>query len=196
MTVEGMPFELALKEAQRLGFAESDPTFDVEGIDAAHKLCVLIRLAFQCKAKMSDIVTGGISKIDPIDIEFAKEFGYKIKLLAVAKEDNEKVEARVEPAMIPIAHPMSNVDGVFNAAYVVGDKTGPTLYYGKGAGSDPTGSAVVSDIVDMAYRIKSGAPVPKIPRLLKERKILRTLLPEIYRKRHARGPIEGLRGAC
>lgn len=171
MTTEGMPFHVALKEAQRLGFAESDPTFDVEGIDAAHKLCVLIRLAFQCKARMSDIVTGGISKIDPIDIEFAKEFGYKIKLLAVAKEENGKVEARVEPAMIPVVHPMSTVDGVYNAAFIVGDKTGPTLYYGKGAGSDPTGSAVVSDIVDMAYRIGSGSWAPKIPLLLKERKM-------------------------
>jgi homoserine dehydrogenase len=171
MTLEGMPFEKALGEAQRLGFAESDPTFDVEGIDAAHKLCILIRLAFQCGAKMSDIVTGGISRIDPIDIEFAKEFGYKIKLLAVAKEESGKVEARVEPAMIPVTHPMSNVDGVFNAAYIIGDKTGPTLYYGKGAGSDPTGSAVVSDIVDMAYRIQSGSQAPKIPTLSKERKM-------------------------
>jgi homoserine dehydrogenase len=171
MTLEGMPFEKALREAQRLGFAESDPTFDVEGIDAAHKLCILIRLAFQCPAKMSDIVTGGISKIDPIDIEFAKEFGYRIKLLAVAKEENGKVEARVEPAMIPTAHPMSNVDGVYNAAYIVGDMTGPTLYYGKGAGSDPTGSAVVSDIVDMAYRIKSGSSAPKVLALSREKKM-------------------------
>lgn len=165
MTFEGMPFEQALKEAQRSGFAESDPTFDVEGIDAAHKLSILIRLAFRCPAKTGDIVTAGITKIDPIDIEFAKEFGYRIKLLAVAKEDRGKVEARVEPAMIPVAHPMSNVDGVYNGAYIVGDRTGPTLYYGKGAGSDPTGSAVVSDIVEMAYRLKSGSPAPKIPTL-------------------------------
>lgn len=171
MTLEGMPFEKALGDAQRLGFAEADPTFDVEGVDAAHKLCILIRLAFQCPVKMSDIVTGGITRIDPIDIEFAKEFGYRIKLLAVAKEENGKVEARVEPAMIPVAHPMSNVDGVYNAAYIVGDKTGPTLYYGKGAGSDPTGSAVVSDIVDMAYRMRSDSPVPKIPLVLKEKKM-------------------------
>jgi len=171
MTLEGMPFEKALGEAQRLGFAEADPTFDVEGIDAAHKLCILIRLAFQCPAKMSDIVTGGITRIDPIDIEFAREFGYRIKLLAVAKEENGKVEARVEPAMIPVAHLMGNVDGVYNAAYIVGDKTGPTLYYGKGAGSDPTGSAVVSDIVDMAYRMRTGSPAPKIPLVSKEKKM-------------------------
>lgn len=171
MTLEGMPFEKALGEAQRLGFAEADPTFDVEAIDAAHKLCILIRLAFQCPVKMSDIVTGGITRIDPIDIEFAREFGYKIKLLAVAKEENGKVEARVEPAMIPVAHPMSSVDGVYNAAYIVGDNTGPTLYYGKGAGSEPTGSAVVSDIVDMAYRIRSGSPAPKIPFFSKGKKM-------------------------
>lgn len=172
MTLEGMSFQKALEEAQRLGFAESDPTFDVEGIDAAHKLCVLIRLAFQCSAKMSTIVTGGISKIDPIDIEFAKEFGYKIKLLAVAKEEEGRIEGRVEPAMIPVTHPMSSVDGVYNAAYVVGDRTGPTLYYGKGAGSDATGSAVVSDIVDMAYRIQSGSPAVRIPVLAREKKMI------------------------
>jgi homoserine dehydrogenase len=163
MTNDGMSFSKALGDAQKLGFAESDPTLDVEGIDAAHKLCILIRLAFRCPAKMSDIVTGGISKIDPIDIEFAREFGYRIKLLAVAKEDKGRIEARVEPAMIPVGHPMSMVDGVFNAAYLVGDKTGPTLYYGKGAGGDPTGSAVVSDIVDMAHRIHGGARAAKIP---------------------------------
>lgn len=172
MTLEGMSFQKALEEAQRLGFAESDPTFDVEGIDAAHKLCVLIRLAFQCSAKMSNIVTGGISRIDPIDIEFAREFGYKIKLLAVAKEEDGRIEARVEPAMIPVSHPMSSVDGVYNAAYVVGDRTGPTLYYGKGAGSDATGSAVVSDIVDMAYRMQSGSQAVRIPVLSKEKKMM------------------------
>ena len=172
MTLEGMSFQKALGEAQRLGFAESDPTFDVEGIDAAHKLCVLLRLAFQCSAKMSNIVTGGISRIDPIDIEFAKEFGYRIKLLAVAKEEDGRIEARVEPAMIPVTHPMSSVDGVYNAAYVVGDRTGPTLYYGKGAGSDPTGSAVVSDIVDMAYRIQSGSPAARIPVSSKEKRMI------------------------
>ncbi len=171
MTLEGMSFEKALEEAQRLGFAEADPTFDVEGIDAAHKLCILIRLAFQCHVKMRDVVTGGITKIDPIDIEFAREFGYRIKLLAVAKEENEKIEARVEPAMIPVVHPMSNVDGVYNAVYIVGDKTGPTLYYGKGAGSEPTGSAVVSDIVDMAYRMRGGSPLPKIPSVSKAKKM-------------------------
>jgi homoserine dehydrogenase len=112
---------------------------------------------------MKEVVTGGISKIQPIDIGFAREFGYKIKLLAVAKEVNGFIEARVEPAMIPVAHPMSSVNGVFNAVYVVGDRVGPTLFYGKGAGSEPTGSAVVSDIVDMALRMESKNLHVRIP---------------------------------
>jgi homoserine dehydrogenase len=159
MTEEEIPFPEALKKAQALGYAEQDPTFDIEGIDAAHKLCILVRLAFQCPITMGEIVTGGISRIEPVDIGFARDFGYKIKLLAVAKEEGGLVEARVEPAMIPVTHPMSNVNGVYNAAYIVGDRVGPNLYYGKGAGGDPTGSAVVSDIVDMAMRIKAEKPV-------------------------------------
>ncbi|HEY3277365.1 MAG TPA: homoserine dehydrogenase [Syntrophorhabdaceae bacterium] len=157
MTEEGISFSNALSEAQRLGFAEKDPTLDIEGIDAAHKLCILARLAFHYPVEMKDVATSGISRIDPIDIQFAKEFGYRIKLLGMAKEEKGLIEARVEPAMIPAAHPMSNVNGVFNATYVVGDRVGPTLYYGRGAGSDPTGSAVVSDIVDMASRFRAGA---------------------------------------
>ncbi len=155
MSEEGLPFDKALSEAQEAGFAEADPSFDIEGIDAAHKLCILARLAFGYPISMSDIGTGGISRIEPIDIEFAREFGYKIKLLAVAKEENGVIEARCEPAMLPVRHLMSDVNGVFNAVYVEGDKVGPNLYYGKGAGAYPTGSAVVSDIVDMAARIGS-----------------------------------------
>jgi homoserine dehydrogenase len=157
MTEEGLPFDRALDDARRAGFAEADPTLDIEGIDAAHKLCILTRLAFGYPLSMENIATGGISRIEPIDIEFAKEFGYKIKLLAVAKEEDGVFEVRVEPAMLPIKHLMSNVNGVYNAVYIVGDRVGPNLYYGKGAGGDPTGSAVVSDIVDMAAR-KAGGP--------------------------------------
>jgi homoserine dehydrogenase len=152
MTDEGLAFRQALEEAQKLGFAEADPTLDVEGIDAAHKLCILARLAFGCPVDMEHIGTGGISRIEPIDIEFAREFGYKIKLLAIAKDENGAIEARVEPSMLPMKHPLSSVSGVYNAVYVVGDRVGPNLYYGKGAGAEPTGSAVVSDIVDMAMR--------------------------------------------
>lgn len=162
MTDEGIPFDTALADAQRAGFAEKDPTLDVEGIDAAHKLCILTRLAFGYPVTMDDIGTGGISRIEPIDIEFAKEFGYTIKLLAVAKEEGGAIEVRVEPAMLSVKHPMSNVNGVYNAVYVVGDKSGPNLYYGKGAGADPTGSAVVSDIVDMAARKNSGCIRPSM----------------------------------
>jgi homoserine dehydrogenase len=171
MTEEDVSFNKALSEAQRLGFAEQDPTLDIEGIDTAHKLCILTRLAFNCSIHMKDIITGGISKIEPVDIGFAKEFGYKIKLLAVAKEEKGMVEVRVEPAMIPVAHPMSTVNGVYNATYVVGDKIGPNLYYGMGAGSDPTGSAVVSDIVDMASRITMKNSRTKVPLSTSEKRI-------------------------
>ncbi len=160
MSEEGLSFEKALHEAQAAGFAEADPSLDIDGIDAAHKLCILTRLAFGYPISMSDIGTGGISRIEPIDIEFAREFGYKIKLLAVAKEEDGVIEARVEPAMLPARHLMSDVTGVFNAVYVEGDRVGPNLYYGKGAGASPTGSAVVSDIVDMAARISSGCVKP------------------------------------
>jgi homoserine dehydrogenase len=163
MTEERVAFPEALKEAQRLGYAEQDPTFDVEGIDAAHKLCILSRLAFRCSMKMGDVTTSGISRLSPVDIAFAKEFGYVIKLLAVAREREGAVEARVEPAMVPLSHPMSNVNGVYNAIYVVGDRAGPNLYYGRGAGSDATGSAVVSDIVDLARRRPAWHQMPRVP---------------------------------
>jgi len=155
MTEEGKPFKDALRDAQGYGFAEQDPTYDVEGIDAAHKLCILITLAFGCPINMKDITTRGITKIEPVDIELAKEFGYRIKLLAIARQDKGKLEARVEPAMIPISHPLSSVGDVFNAVYIVGDRVGPNMFYGKGAGSEPTGSAVVSDIVDIARIMES-----------------------------------------
>jgi len=170
MTDEEIPFKEALRDAQKLGFAEKDPTFDIEGIDAAHKLSILTRLAFSYPIDMKDIVIGGISKIEPVDIVFAREFGYKIKLLGMAKEIDGSIEARVEPAMIPMTHPMSSVNGVFNAVYVVGDRVGPTLFYGKGAGSDPTGSAVVSDIVDMALRLESNNERVRIPAYHREKK--------------------------
>ncbi len=156
MSAEGLPFAEALAEAQAAGFAEADPTFDVEGIDAAHKLCILARLAFGYPLSMADIGMGGISQIEPIDIAFAEELGYKIKLLAVASEEDGVIEARAVPAMLPAGHLMSSVGDVYNAVYIVGDRVGPNLYYGKGAGADPTASAVVSDIVDMAVRKAAG----------------------------------------
>jgi len=174
MTEEGVSFDRALEDAQGAGFAESDPTLDVEGLDAGHKLCILARLAFGYPLSMGDIGRGGISRIEPIDIAFAKELGYRIKLLAVAKEEGGVIEARVTPAMLPATHLMSSVNGVYNAVYVLGDRVGPSLYYGKGAGGDPTGSAVVSDIVDMAGRINGRRHKPGIRFWAGEREIKRS----------------------
>ncbi len=174
MSEEGVSFDRALEDAQRAGFAESDPTLDVEGLDAGHKLCILARLAFGYPLSMGDIARGGISGIEPIDIAFAKEMGYGIKLLAVAKEEDGVIETRVEPAMLPATHLMSKVNGVYNAVYVLGDRAGPSLYYGKGAGADPTGSAVVSDIVDMAVRKNGRCGKPGIRFWAGERRIKRS----------------------
>jgi homoserine dehydrogenase len=157
MTEEGVGFSSTLREAQDLGYAEADPTFDIEGVDSAHKLTILAALAFGIPISFKKVYTEGITKITPMDIEFASEFGYRIKLLAIAKQTDNEVEMRVHPAMMPVDNLMSSVNGVFNAIYVEGDATGEGLYYGKGAGEMPTGSAVVSDIVDIAKNIVNGA---------------------------------------
>lgn len=157
MTEEGVDFSTALKEAQALGYAEANPKLDIEGIDAAHKLSILAALSFGVPFSFKKIYTEGITKITPLDIKFASEFGYKVKLIAIAKHMNNKVELRVHPTMLPREHMISSVNGVFNAVYVEGDAIGPALYYGRGAGEMPTGSAVVSDIVDIARNIKAGA---------------------------------------
>jgi homoserine dehydrogenase len=156
MTNEGRKFDEVLKEAQAKGYAEADPTFDIEGIDSAHKLAVLTMLAFGTPVKFEDIYTEGISKITPLDIDFAKELGFKIKLLAITKMVNGEVEARVHPTMLPLDLPIATVDGVFNALNVVGNAVGSTMFYGRGAGDMPTGSAVVSDIIDIGRDIASG----------------------------------------
>jgi homoserine dehydrogenase len=139
-----------------MGYAEADPTFDIEGIDSAHKLAVLTMLAYGTPVKFDDIYTEGISKITPLDIDFAKELGYKIKLLAITKMADGEVEARVHPTMLPETYPIASVDGVFNALSVVGDAVGSTMFYGRGAGDMPTGSAVVSDIIDIGRDILAG----------------------------------------
>ncbi|MBM2839256.1 MAG: homoserine dehydrogenase ThrA [Deltaproteobacteria bacterium] len=164
MTAEGKKFGDVLKRAQEKGYAEADPTFDVEGVDAAHKLAVLISLAYGVRIRFEDIYTEGISKITPLDIEFAREFGYRIKLLAITKDDKGKIEARVHPTMLKESAMLANVDGVFNAIYVTGDAVGSTMFYGRGAGMMPTGSAVVSDIADIARNIikKSHQRVPPL----------------------------------
>lgn len=153
MSEEGGSFSDVLEEAKALGYAEADPTFDIEGIDAAHKLAILINLAFDTYISLDQIHTEGITDITTLDINFAKELGYKIKLLAIAKMKDGKVEARVHPTFISNKNPLATVDGVFNAVHVVGDCVGETMFYGPGAGMMPTASAVVSDIVDIAHNI-------------------------------------------
>ncbi len=156
MTEEGAEFSDVLKEAQDLGYAEADPAFDIEGVDSAHKLTLLASLAFGIPLSFKKVYTEGITGITPLDIEFASEFGYKIKLLAITKQDGDEVEIRVHPAMVPEKNLISAVNGVFNAIYVDADATGDGLYYGKGAGEMPTASAVVSDIIDIAKIIRFG----------------------------------------
>ena len=151
MSQKGISFEEALKRAQELGYAEADPTLDVEGFDAAHKIAVLSTIAFCRWVKTDGVFVKGIREITPLDIEIAREeFGYSVKLLAIAKERDGGLEVRVHPTMIPEEHILSSVNGVFNACLIKGDFVGETLYYGKGAGEKPTASAVVSDIVDVA----------------------------------------------
>lgn len=157
MSAEKAQFSDVLKEAQRLGYAEADPTYDIEGIDSAHKLAILASIAFGRQFTIKDVYREGISWISPSDIEFARELGCKLKLLGIAKETNGQVELRVHPTMVPEELMISKVDGVFNAVYVEGDAVGSTLYYGRGAGDLPTGSAVVSDIVDIARDITAGS---------------------------------------
>lgn len=155
MTEDGLDFSDALKEARSLGYAEADPTLDIEGFDTAHKLTIISSLAFGIPLSYEKIYIEGITRLTLQDIEFAGELGYKIKLLAITKSVNGEVELRVHPTMIPENYLISRVDGVLNAVYVMGDAVGETLYYGRGAGDMPTGSAVVSDIVDIAGDIKN-----------------------------------------
>jgi len=155
MTDEGGNFAEVLDEAKRLGYAEADPTFDIEGIDAAHKLAVMAGLAFGTPVNFKDIYTEGISGINPEDITYAGELGYRVKLLGITRPVNGEIEARVHPALLPSGHLLAEVDGVFNAVYVEGDALGPAMFYGRGAGEMPTASAVVSDIMDIGRDILS-----------------------------------------
>ena len=156
MSDEGQAFAEVLKEAQRLGFAEADPTFDIEGIDTAHKLAIVLSLSYGKKVEIDSICREGISGIAQKDIEFAKELGYKIKLLAIARERGEEVEARIHPTMIPFNHLLANVNGNFNAFHFVGDASDSVFLYGQGSGMMPTASAVVSDLIDIARNILKG----------------------------------------
>ena len=152
---KGLAFDEVLKTAQELGYAEADPSFDVGGFDAAHKLLILASIAYKLDAKPDDILIEGISDISAEDIYFASEFGYTIKLLAVAKRNENNLELRVHPALLSKDKMIAKVDGVMNAISVVGDQVGESLYYGAGAGSRATASAVVSDLIDIARKIKT-----------------------------------------
>jgi len=159
MTNEGVAYDAILKEAQELGYAEADPTFDVGGYDAAHKLLILASIAHGIDAKPEDILIEGIQNISQDDITFAKEFGYAIKLLGIAKKDKNEVELRVHPCLISKDEMIAKIDGVMNGISVVGDKVGETLYYGPGAGGNATASAVVANIIDIA---RSGKSTPML----------------------------------
>jgi homoserine dehydrogenase len=156
MNQGGATFAQALAEAQKQGYAEADPTLDVEGIDTAHKLTILMSLAYGARLDLEAITVEGISRLDPVDLQFAREFGYSLKLLAITRDDGYRVEARVHPTLIPRDHILANVSGAMNAVYLTGDAVGPILLYGQGAGMMPTASAVVSDILDLARNLTLG----------------------------------------
>jgi len=164
MRDEGASFADALAEAQKLGYAEADPTFDIEGIDAAHKLTIMAAIAFGVPMKFDQAYTEGISKLTAADIQYAEEFGYRIKLLGICRHTDQGFELRVHPTLIPERQLIANVDGVMNAILVRGDAVGSTLYYGAGAGAEPTGSAVVADLVDVT-RMHTADPDHRVPHL-------------------------------
>jgi len=164
MTDEGIEFTDVLKDAQELGFAEADPTYDVEGIDTAHKLAILMTMAYGMNITHNEIATEGISQVEPVDIEFAREFGCRIKLLAISRNHGDHVEARVHPTMVPESHLLASINGAYNAIHFTGDTVGNVLLYGPGAGKMPTGSAVAADVVDIARDISAGS-VGRVPSL-------------------------------
>tara|TARA_Y100000589_G_scaffold76670_2_gene70468 strand:+ start:11608 stop:12900 length:1293 start_codon:yes stop_codon:yes gene_type:complete len=164
MAEKGREFDDVLKEAQALGYAEADPTFDVEGIDAAHKLTILASIAFGIPLQFSKTYTEGITNITREDVSYAEELGYRIKHLGVTRQTENGVELRVHPTLIPESRLIANVNGVMNAVMVQSDAVGPTLYYGPGAGSEPTASAVVADVVDVARALTTD-PNNRVPHL-------------------------------
>jgi homoserine dehydrogenase len=162
MTHEGHRFEEVLKDAQQAGYAEADPTFDVAGVDSAHKLAILVSLAYGTPVNFKDIYTEGITNLTPTDIAYAKQFGCTIKLLGIAKLVDGEIEARVHPTMLPSTSPIAQVEDVYNAIQLVGDAVGDVVLYGRGAGSMPTGSAVVSDVISIGRSLLKGA-VGRVP---------------------------------
>ena len=164
MRDKGLDFAVVLKEAQRLGYAEADPTFDIEGVDAAHKATLMSAIAFGIPVQFDKAYVEGITKLGAADIKYAEQLGYRIKLLGITKRTEHGVELRVHPSLIPSKRLIANVEGAMNAVVVNGDAVGTTLYYGKGAGSEPTASAVIADLVDIT-RLHTADPLNRVPHL-------------------------------
>jgi homoserine dehydrogenase len=164
MREKGLDFDVVLKEAQRLGYAEADPTFDIEGVDAAHKATLMSALAFGIPVQFDKAYIEGITKLGAADIKYAEQLGYRIKLLGITKRTPSGVELRVHPSLVPTQRLIANVEGAMNAVMVQGDAVGTTLYYGKGAGSEPTASAVIADLVDIT-RLHTADPLNRVPHL-------------------------------
>ncbi|MDN5836331.1 MAG: homoserine dehydrogenase [Nitrosospira sp.] len=164
MREKGLTFDTVLKQAQKLGYAEADPTFDIEGIDAAHKLTIMAAIAFGIPMQFDKVFTEGITKLTREDIRYAEELGYRIKLLGIARRTPKGIELRVHPTLIPARRLIANVEGVMNAIVVKGDAVGATLYYGAGAGAEPTASSVVADLVDVT-RMHTADPKHRVPHL-------------------------------
>jgi homoserine dehydrogenase len=164
MRDKGLDFDVVLKEAQRLGYAEADPTFDIEGVDAAHKATIMSAIAFGIPMQFDKAHVEGITKLSAVDIKYAEQLGYRIKLLGITKKTKDGIELRVHPTLIPAKRLIANVEGAMNAVQVMGDAVGTTLYYGKGAGSEPTASAVIADLVDVA-RLQTADPEHRVPHL-------------------------------
>ncbi|MXS82393.1 homoserine dehydrogenase [Nitrosomonas oligotropha] len=164
MREKGLPFEQVLAEAQKLGYAEADPTYDIEGIDAAHKITLMSAIAFGIPVQFSKVYTEGITKLTGEDIRYAEQLGYRIKLLGITKRVEKGIELRVHPTLIPVRRLIANVEGVMNAIVVKGDAVGATLYYGAGAGAEPTASSVIADLVDVT-RLHTADPMHRVPPL-------------------------------
>jgi homoserine dehydrogenase len=164
MRDKGLDFEVVLKEAQRLGYAEADPTFDIEGVDAAHKVTLMSAIAFGIPVQFDKAHVEGIAKLGAADIRYAEQLGYRIKLLGITKRTAKGIELRVHPSLVPAKRLIANVEGAMNAVVVQGDAVGTTLYYGKGAGSEPTASAVIADLVDIT-RLHTADPLHRVPHL-------------------------------
>lgn len=164
MRDKGLDFGVVLKEAQRLGYAEADPTFDIEGVDAAHKLTLMSAIAFGIPVQFDKAYIEGITKLGAADIKYAEQLGYRIKLLGITKRTASGIELRVHPSLVPTQRLIANVEGAMNAVMVQGDAVGTTLYYGKGAGSEPTASAVIADLVDIT-RLHTADPLNRVPHL-------------------------------